>query len=186
MTDNNNLADNLIRRLRDAVVYTNLAEKSGISTTAKSAYLRAAIMVHASIVEGLVFWVIRKQAGLMNPSVGKYTQHKNVQKIINPTFSGFPGLALIMDEEKDIFLESRQCGFEVMNKYCLEKGIVNQREFQKLEYVRKKRNVIHIHTLNGSDRGYTSAVLNRMNQAIDVMISKLPLYPSVPVSATSL
>ncbi|MES2668092.1 MAG: hypothetical protein V4644_00140 [Patescibacteria group bacterium] len=165
------LLQNLIRRIKDSSVYTELALKTK-GNTAKSAHYRAAMMIVATIVEGLTIHVIRRWTREDNPIVLSFTEKKSMYHLV-VIDQAFEGVHVIKEVPKTARLFDRQCTIEVMNKYCVDEGLLTKSEFNKLESVRKKRNSIHVQTLTEKDRGYTYDQLQKMEDVVDLLIRKL-------------
>lgn len=165
------LIDNLIRRIKDSSVYTELAENTK-NNSAKSAYYRAAIMVVASITEGLVIYLIRKHTNSDNPVVSRFVEKRSVYSFanLNPSMKG---VDITQEVQKPIKLHDRSCTIEVMNNYCLNEKLVTKKEFDRLEMLRKKRNSIHIQTLIDKDRGYTKAELKKAETVMSMLVGKI-------------
>lgn len=165
------LVNNLVRRIKDSYVYTKLARDT-TSTIARSAHYRAAMMIVATIVEGLTIYLIRKAKGDENPVVLAYTELRRRYDFDNVTSP--PQRVFVMEEvDKEAKLNDVQCTIKVMNYYCLKEGLITEPEHRALELVRRRRNSIHIQTLMGNDRGYTKAGLDRMEAAVDILLARL-------------
>lgn len=164
-----NLRRNIGRRFSDVVLYNQLASQKGISNRAKSAYNRAAIILASTIVEGLVFAVIQKKTGVPKPIIHSDVDRKNIHRIPAGVL-GRSDIVIAKEYTKDICLSDRQCTFNLMNIFCRDQGYVTPKQFKRLQYVRDKRNELHVQTLSGNDRGHTGKTLNLIGDAIDFLI----------------
>jgi len=54
------LRENIIRRLKAVIVLLQHVDTPGISNEAKSSYYRSAIIIESTIVEGLVYELVKK------------------------------------------------------------------------------------------------------------------------------
>jgi len=175
MTDNKTLIANIVRRITDATVYWEQTQQKGISTRAKSAHFRAGIMVSATVVEALVFLLIRGKTRHLDPIIRTVTFQKPVYnfKTSDPLFGG---MVICRKEKEDVTLLGRKSTFQFMNQYCLEEGLITQKEFGRLEKTRDIRAGFHVFTLAGKDRGYTAPLFREMQEQISFLIDKINLH----------
>lgn len=124
---------------------------------AKSGYYRAAILLSAALVEAVLHDLIDMKC-THNPNilsgVNVFKRSKGVrtiQKLDSAICANGKELWIC---EVDRSLIDRRSSFKDMNDLALQIGIVGKRLYNKLEKVRKKRNEIHIQTLQTGVRNY--------------------------------
>lgn len=133
-------------------------------TRARSGYYRLAILIGSSIVEALIYVLLRKQIG---PSgvLFKECQHKES--------ASFPGSFIPLGEdwvmckrqEVEIRLSSRT-DFIHLNNACKECGIYGIQIHKRVNAIRELRNRIHLHGLTRVDRRYRMQDLNKVSSVI--------------------
>ena len=145
---------NLKRRLWDASIFIGHYRAPGISNRAKSAYLRAAMILASTIVEGLVYYFIVKTSSDKNPLISSELKISYSHKIPDPLA---PGANLVIGKQSslDVRLRDRTCTFKNMNRYCRDKNLITSDFYEKLERVREMRNALHVQALSSKDTGYT-------------------------------
>ncbi len=110
MTSNKTLVENMRRRLTDTGVYLDLSIRPKISTRAKSAYLRAAIMLSATVVEGLVLLLIRRSTGELDPAIKTVSERRAVYSF-DKSHPVFGGMTICKMEEEKVTLMGRKVAF---------------------------------------------------------------------------
>lgn len=163
---------NVERRIEAIAQLLKQAEKSGISNTEKSSYLRSAITILATVVEGLVYELTRRRT---SPShkVGEKTDHIAKQHIKHTTLGTTNGLCICEKVTSDINIDDDGVTFAALNNYLKNHAVISKVEFSQLNWVRKERNKLHLQGLRTPDTGYTRAKINRLGLCIDLLLSKM-------------
>ncbi len=81
------LLKNITRRIKAVAIQTAQAERPGISTTAKSCYYRAAIILTCTIVEALVCEIVRAHSKKNKFSIEKTQTFKKIHKFPRKVFN---------------------------------------------------------------------------------------------------
>lgn len=163
---------NLQRRLLAIATYFLLVENRNISGKARSDYNRAIMLLSASVVEGLVCFLILKKNNWVSPVIYVDKKREIVYSVPQQIF-GVANIAICKLQNIDVVLSDRDCNFDKMNKFCKNKGYISETEYRRLDYVRKKRNKIHVHSLVSEDIGYTGKTNSLIGEAMDFLIAKL-------------
>ena len=162
---------NIRRRIIATVVQLRHAETNK-NRTAKSSYYRAAIMIACTIVEGLVYQLVKEDTRDKNNIVGSDTKNK-ILHIIPMTVLNRENIFIGEKEEKKMRIDDRGVTFELLNLYLKKNSLVSLKEFKKLDNVRIERNKIHIQSIDTSDIGYTKRRFNYLAEPIDFLTRKI-------------
>jgi hypothetical protein len=167
-----NRLNNVARILGDISVLAVHLKTPGLSNTAKSAYYRAVIILACTVVEALVYEVIKAKNSGGNPVICSKKEFRHKQSI-SSTITGGVSLVICEPRQMDTLLEDSTCKFQDMNKFCKDNGYVTAKEFERLNYVRTKRNNIHVQGIQNRDRGYTKQQFKLIFEAILFLIPKI-------------
>lgn len=170
------LLQNIKRRIKDFTVYLALAAQPGISNTAKSAYYRACIIILGTIVEGLVFYLILKATSQVNPVIHSDKAWKKIHKL-PVSVVGSADIIIGREYTQEVRLRDKQCTFNLMSQYCRSNKLVTKRQSQRIDYVRRKRNQLHIQSLTDKDRGYNMRTVKLISEAISMLVMEINKYP---------
>lgn len=164
---------NFSRRITAATVQVLHADKKGVSNTAKSSYYRAATILLCTIIEGLTYQLVKKHIG--RPPYVIDTKNEYIVKQKISTDISKTGKSFIICEKisKNINIDDNHVGFGRLNVYLKNKGIISEKQFTKLDYIRKERNKLHVQGLTVKDIGYTKKKINSISLALDFLIAKL-------------
>lgn len=160
---------NIERRIIDIVVQINHASQSGISNQAKSGYYRFAILLACTIVEGLLFELVKKNLAETGGNMGTAINYKYPHNI--PPGYLVERAVLCIQEKTDIKL-TNQTKFSELIKYSSENKLVSKQEKFKLEKMMRLRNKIHLQSLEEKDSGYTKQKLDDIFSIIDYLVRK--------------
>jgi hypothetical protein len=167
---------NIGRRLDAAGILLAHTRVPGVSNLRKSSYYRSAIVLLCTVVEGMVFEYVKKNTTAPDHVVGTTWQtverHKLPASIMASTGNGY----FVHERlKKDILITDNGFDFGKLNLYLRNHSLISAKEFSELNWVRKERNRIHIQGLSTPDIGYTNAKIERISDAIRIMLNKL--YP---------
>jgi hypothetical protein len=133
-----------------------LSESTGYSNTLKSSFRKTVIIYTASIIEALLFWIIKINKTEEEIS-GKSTEFKIIKTL-------YP----INKEERIVlgkdYLKKNKCRFEKLNldqinDICKKHNLISKDLFGKIDKVRRLRNRLHISTLKVLENEYSKTDL---------------------------
>lgn len=160
---------NIERRIVDIVVQVEHASKKGISNQAKSGYYRFAILLACTIVEGLLFRLIKKELRETGGCMGVATVYKFPHNI--PPMYLKEKTVLCIQEKTEIPL-SDQTKFSELIVYASKNKLIFKKEKTKLEKMMRLRNKIHLQSLKEKDNGYTKQKLDDVFSVINYLVKK--------------
>lgn len=170
--NNKILLENVIRRLTAVSILLKPTTENNLSNVAKSSYYRAAIIFTCSVVEGLVYELVKQYSQKDLFIISSKDEYKGDQQI-SDKLTGRTDLYLCQKVKKDVMFNDSGVNFVHHNKYLKDQKIINQSEFNLLEKIRDERNKIHIQVLNLKDTGYTKKKVNVCTKPILFLIKKL-------------
>jgi hypothetical protein len=160
---------NIERRMVDIGVQVEHALKKGISNQAKSGYYRFAILLACTVVEGLLYKIVKKYIdntnGYMSITTSYKEPHHIPEKYLNEK------AVICIQEKKEIGI-TNQTKFSETVKYAYKNNLINETRKKQLEKIMRLRNRIHIQSLDGKDGGYTKKKLDDIFDAIDFLLKK--------------
>jgi hypothetical protein len=134
----------------------------------RSGYYKAAFLFSASIVEAVVFTIIKKFC-LSNKQVTHRQEYnyKCLHNLPKNLFGNAQGDIMICERVILGFQWKGSMDFQSLNEIGKKYKLFNKRLYNKLDQIRKKRNRIHIQSLQRKDHRYTK-------QDIEYVTSVLP------------
>jgi hypothetical protein len=157
------------------------ADVERVKARAKTKYYKCIFLLAASIVEALVYHLIdcscNADPRLLtdNPDVKLRARHT----LPSPVLGTVKKLFIAEEVVKPSTIKSIAPSFKIMNKFCYKNGLIDDDILKEIEYIRKKRNQIHLQTLDSTSRSYTLAMLERVGEAMIMLYDKLEvLNPS--------
>jgi hypothetical protein len=167
------LSENLEKRITAITIQLRHADAKGVSTVAKSSYYRAASVLMCTIVEALVYELVRKNTLQNGHIIEQSIEHKQLHKIPLKVFSTPEDVFLCQKVTKDVHLDDNGVTFGKLNIYLKNKGIVTAAEYKSLNYVREERNKLHLQGLRSSDIGYTKSRFDKLSEPLNFLIPKI-------------
>jgi len=160
--------ENVERRYVDIAAQISHAQENKVSSTAKSGYYRAAIILACTIVEGLLYKLVQSKA----PSniINEVKRYKHPHSI--PGQYSEKNLVLCIEEKETVVL-STQTTFNELIKLCRSKSWLSANECNRLDSVKKLRNRIHLQSLQTEDRNYTKTGLEKVFKVVIFLSEKL-------------
>lgn len=165
----NPISQNVVWTIEQIAVF--IAEAGNKSTKQRSIYYKASLFLSASVVEALVFLIIKNfcisSSEIEHRKEYKYKYihafPKNILKDTGRNIGIYDKIPVEFEWKDDIdFMSMNEIGF----KY----GIFNKRLYQKLEGIRKKRNRIHIQSLDEKDHRYTKRDVEYVSSAVPPLL----------------
>jgi hypothetical protein len=165
------LVKHMLQTFDDIAVQVRHAQQ--VRGRARSGYYRAAILLTSALVEAMLHDFIKNRLK-GDPSLIKKVKAFNKSKGVT-TLVELPKQTLGTSKELWICEVDREkmdkmYGFKSMNDYALELGIINKRLYSSLEFVRKKRNEIHLQTIDSSGRNFNRQILNRVSDTLNKIL----------------
>ncbi len=166
--------DNVERRISAAARILEHTEAPGISNIAKSSYYRSAIIILCTVVEGMVYELVKKHTTAPEHLVIlKSKTYKFRHKIPNSVFGGVSNFAICEEVNEDISIDDTRLDFGKFNIYLKNKKHVTVSQFNILNSIRLERNKIHVQGLNSPDTGYTKLKIEKIGKALNFLESKI-------------
>lgn len=166
------LAKNINTTLQDVSTLVNDVVK--VNTRAKTVYYKAIILLLASIVEAQVYHFIDRKCTadptLFAKDIKSYKPKIALSKAILGSSSQFYVAEEIATPRT---LKNITGSFNAMNDFCKEKSLISPSLYTELEYIRKKRNTIHLQTLDTTKRSYTLAMASRISDTMAKMYDEI-------------
>lgn len=173
------LSDGVLRKnvswaIDDVVAQITLAER--VRGRARTTYYKAAILQAAAIVEALLHDYLKtictQQPQLLNHVTRFKTSREATSLVQLPAATLGTTKELWVCEIKRSQID-RMSSFKDMNDLALEIGVISQRLYGSLEYVRNKRNEIHLQTLSTTQRRYNNQILERVSGVMLQILTKI-------------
>lgn len=164
--------ENLKIRITAVAIQLKHAEEKGISNVAKSAYYRSATMLICTIVEGMVYQLVKEYTETNENIISNIGELKKLHQIPKNIFNQ-ENIFICKENQKDIYINDNGVTFEKLNIFLKKKKIINTDEFKKLDYVRKERNKLHLQGLSIRDTGYTKSKFRKISIPADFLTRKL-------------
>ena len=163
---------NAKRRFIAVAIQIGHAQKKGISNVAKSAYYRSATVLICTIVEGMVYQLVKEHTKAKGNIIGNKRELKKLHQIPETIFER-KDIFISKESQKDIYIDDKGVTFDKLNKFLKKSKVVTPDEFKKLDYVRKDRNKLHLQGLSRRDTGYTKNKFNKVSEPLDFLSKKL-------------
>lgn len=145
----------------------------GLSTKEKSSYYRSILIILSSIVEGVVYEVVKKNTNAPDHVFESSVKYSEVCKI-KPTVLGTASdVHLYRRQNVGRKIDDEGATFARYNLFLKHKRIINERQYKTLDWVRDERNRLHIQGLTNSDVNYTDAKVKRVGRALRFLMSKV-------------
>ncbi|XOA43047.1 MAG: hypothetical protein ACKKMO_01065 [Candidatus Nealsonbacteria bacterium] len=163
---------NAKRRFIAVAIQIGHAQKRGISNVAKSAYYRSATVLICTIVEGMVYQLVKEHTKSRGNIIGNRKELKRLHQIPETVFK-CKDVFMCKENQKDIHIDDKGVTFDKLNIFLKKNKIVTAKEFRVLDYVRRERNKLHLQGLNARDIGYTANRINKVSKPLDFLLKKL-------------
>lgn len=145
----------------------------GLSTTEKSSYYRSILIILHSIVEGLVYEIVKKNTLSPDHIFERTVRYGEVCKIKSMVLGTASDVHLYRRQKVGLGVNDDGATFARLNLFLKHKRIVNKRQYNSLNWVRTERNKLHIQGLGNSDINYTEAKVRRVGKTITFLMSKV-------------
>lgn len=167
------LWENILRRLNAVkCLAQHVRTITGLSTREKSSYHRSILIILSSIVEGLLYEIVKKNTVAPDHVFSSSVEYGEVCNIKSAVLGTTSDVHLYRRKNVDMTINDEGATFARFNLFLKHKKLINTRQYQTLEWVRKERNRLHIQGLVESDIDYTDAKVNRVSKAIKFLLDK--------------
>lgn len=140
---------------------------------ARTTYYRSAVFLSGSIVEAVLYELIRQNIDAQ-PELKNRKTRSNYRKIHTLPERVMSDKRLIICEEEVLpFQLYKQTSFKDMNEFALKASLITSSLFNTLEAIRKKRNEIHLHALSSTQRSFTKKDIERTANALHLLLKRL-------------
>lgn len=164
--------DNVARRITAVAVQVGHAEEKGKSNVAKSAYYRSATMLTCTIVEGMVYQLVKKHTRRKRNKITTTEILKKLHQIPQPVFRR-KDIFICKKSQKNVYINDNGITFDRLNDFLKNNKIITADEYKKLDYVRTERNKLHLQSLSIKDIGYTKNRFKKVSEPVDFLSKKL-------------
>lgn len=164
------LIANLLRRLRVSGSLLALAGNAK-GNTQKSDFYRSAAIVASSIVEALVYELVRRNTTAPDHVIDITSVHQELHKIKSGVLSLPHDVFLCKKNKKNLNLNDADFGKMLI--FLKNKKLITYPKYTQLDSIRIARNKIHVQGVKGKDVGYTKTKTDKVGEAIDYLIAKL-------------
>lgn len=166
------LAENLERRITAIAIQLRHAEDRTISNIARSAYYRSAIILMCTIVEGLVYELAKKKSKRTNNVITVKEELRKIHLIPRDVFRR-KNIVIAKRTQRRVHIDDDDVSFKRLNDFLKRKSIITEQEYEKLDYVRRERNKLHLQGLRNPDIGYTKQKVKKVSEPVDFLTAKL-------------
>jgi hypothetical protein len=167
------LWDNVDRRISAAARLLAHAEIAGVGNTAKSSYYRSAIILLCTVVEGMVYELVKKHTTPPNHIFNTNTKYIEKYKIPLGVLGNTDPLFIFVKKEENVSINDKGADFGKYIMYLKNHNIVTKTEYQNLNWSRLERNKIHVQGLTTPDTGYTKAKIEKIGKIISFLEKKI-------------
>lgn len=164
---------NILRRMIAVGYLTTRVRSAHLSTREKSSYYRAILIILCSIVEGLVYALVKKHTSPPNHEFEKLSEYTEVCNIPAVTLGTRHNVHLYRKVKTLRGIDDDGASFARYNFFLRDKKIINKRQYLTLNSIRKERNRLHIQGLSAPDINYTDVKVKRMAKAIKFLVTKI-------------
>ena len=154
------------------------AGNPGISNVVKSSYCRAAIILTCSLVEGMVYQLVKAETSANKNIIGRTKKIKELHLIPESIF-GKRKIVICEKVTSHTQIDQKGVTFERLNIFLRKNKTITETEFKLLDYVRKERNKLHLQGLNVKDVGYTRDKVIAVSKPVDFLSEKLLKFYSL-------
>jgi hypothetical protein len=165
---------NILRRLDAVKCLTNHVRSiRGLSTKEKSSYYRSILIILYSIVEGLVYEVVKKNTTPPDHVFEKISEYTDLHRINSSVLATTWDVLLCHKKKIDRKINDDGATFGRYNLFLQHQGVINSRQYKTLDWIREERNKLHIQGLATPDINYTDAKVKRTSRAIRFLVRKV-------------
>ncbi len=168
------LWNNVERRINAAARLLEHTETSGMGNTAKSSYYRSAIILLCTVVEGMVYELVKKYTTPPDHIlIPRSKTFKSKHRFPLTVFGSATQIVLCEELEEDICIDDTRADFGKFNIYLKNHKHISPAQYKNLNWVRIERNKVHLQGLNTPDTGYTKAKIERIGKVISFLEAKI-------------
>lgn len=167
------LWENMARRMRAIGHLLALTETGGVSNTAKSSYYRSGILLICTVVEGLVYELVKHSSANDGHVLWQIKNHTKKHQIPATVFGTAADLLICEPISKDVRINDDGVDFGKLNLYLKNRKLITPAEYRMLNNVRKERNRIHLQLMTTPDTGYTQNKVEMASKPLPFLVRKL-------------
>ncbi len=167
------LWSNVEKRINAATRLLEHTELAGLGNTAKSSYYRSAIILLCTVVEGMVYELVRKHTSPPSHTFYDSVKYKEKHKLPATDIGSSEDLFICTKIQENVSINDKGADFGKFNIYLKNHKIITQREYSALNWARNERNKVHLQSLNTPDTGYTKAKINKIGKIISFLESRI-------------
>ena len=170
------LWSNVERRINAVARLLEHAEATGVGNVAKSSYYRSAIILLCTVVEGMVYELVKKHTSSPRHVISKaikYIEKYKISSIDRASNFNFENLFICEKLENEISIDGKGADFGKFNLHLKNHHIISESEYKTLDWVRNERNKLHLQGLNTPDTGYTKTKIEKIGKIISFLGEKI-------------
>ena len=137
----------------------------------RSHYYKAAYFFTASIVEALVFLIVKKYCEANKINTRKQYTYDLLHNLPKEIMAGKHKSVGIYAKNEHDFEWKDDLDFHKLNEIAKINGILDEKLVRKLENVRRRRNRIHMQSLKRKDHRYTKRDVDSASSAIPELVT---------------
>jgi hypothetical protein len=156
------LAKNVDTAIRD--VAQLLATAANLNTRAKTIYYKCIILILGSVVEALVYHLMERHC-IADPSLldDKIDEEFKIRATLSQTELQTTKQLYIGEKIiKQLTFKDCAGSFKLITSFCRHKRLLGSEILEELDYIRRKRNEIHLQTLTSTSRSYNLKMVERI------------------------
>jgi hypothetical protein len=166
--------DNILRRLNaiKLIIQNTNKENGQLNTIEKSSYYRSIIIIFYTVIEGLVYELVKKETTAPDHVFEKTEVFKSICTIKSSTFGIPKGVKLYRKEKKDLKIDDNGATFGKLNLFLKNRKIISPKEYSLIEWARTERNKLHVQGLTKPDIGYTFKKVKKASKVAEILVKK--------------
>lgn len=165
--------ENILRRFNAVGVLTKNVRVVGLSNTQKSSFYRSILIILHTIVEGLVYEIVKKNTISPNHYFDDSYKYSEICKIKSTVLQTNSDVHLYRKEKFKLKISDEGATFVRLNLFLKHHQIITEQQYNSIEWVRRERNKLHIQGLNDHDTNYTEAKVKRTAKIIKFLMTKV-------------
>lgn len=144
-----------------------LGEKS---TNNKSSYYRSILILLYSVVEGLVYELVKESTHHNSNILFTKKDYRPIQVISGKAIGIQNDLVVCEKVVSDVKINDNGVDFGKLNNYAKNNKLISDRQYKLIDWVRTERNKIHLQGLEDSDIGYNKRKMNKTADVISFLL----------------
>ena len=168
------LQENIGWNMRQASLFYRDAED--VPTKDRSRYYKASSLFVASVIEAMVFVIVKDFCDTHPESMAKQSlySYQPLYRLPSRLLKDGAGSIVLYEERKKDFTWKGIVDFQALNRMGLRCGLFNKGLYNTLEKVRERRNRVHLQSLQEKHHRFTRRDVDYMFSAFEKLDGLLP------------